>query len=126
MRETAGIVPLAPAVYSDDLKCSWISWGVVTSGWLVVHIKPGHCTDMTGAIRVGLRLMPDVCEITVVSGNEIDIVYRRDAGGWFTESDQWSIWAAACCGAGTPCRHANSTPRLKERSDHERADTQDG
>lgn len=90
MRETVGITPPVYAVYSEDLKCSWLSWCVIDRGWLSVHVPVGHCTDMTGAIRVGMRLMPDVSEITVLSGDQIDIVYRRDNAGWFSDSGRWS------------------------------------
>ena len=71
-------------VYSHDsrLMCSWHQWRVTAVGRLELEIKAGHCTDMTGAIRVGRRLMPDVQEIIVVSGGVPDIVYRRDGELW--------------------------------------------
>lgn len=76
-------------VQSAELVCEWSCWRVEGVGRLSVRVGPGHCTDMMGAIRVGRRLMPDVREIAVVSGDEIDIVYRRDSSGWFTDSDRW-------------------------------------
>lgn len=73
---------------SRDLLCYWNKWEVVLPTQLAVHVKPGNCTDMTGAIRIGKLLMPAVQEIAVFSGTYIDIVYRVDGEGkWWAYDD---------------------------------------
>lgn len=67
--------------FDPDLKCCWGSWRIVEPGHLALYIKAPNSTDMTGAIKVGKRLMPDVCAIMVFSGDDLDIVYRREGEG---------------------------------------------
>lgn len=71
-------------VYDPDLKCCWGKWCVVEPGRLALYIKFPNSTDMTGAITVGKRLMPDVQEIAVYSGDDLDIIYRfnGEVGSW--------------------------------------------
>ena len=76
----------AESNYDEDLKCCWHSWRVVSPGCLVLEVKEFNCTDMTGAITVGKRLMPDVQEITVYSGDVPDILYFRQGSRWSSTS----------------------------------------
>lgn len=71
------------------LMCSWAKWEVMSLTQLAVHVKPGNCTDMTGAIRIGKYLMPQVKSIAVFSGDALNIVYRvdHDKRWWAYDAD---------------------------------------
>jgi hypothetical protein len=67
--------------YDEALKCCWHCWRVVGPRRLVLEVKEFNSTDMGGAIMVGKRLMPDVQEIIVYSGDVPDIRYHRSDPG---------------------------------------------
>lgn len=67
---------------SDELVSTWHSWAAVADGHLTVTLMEGHCTDMTGAIVVGRRLMPEVHTITTISGKTPDTEYHREGEVW--------------------------------------------
>jgi hypothetical protein len=69
--------------YDLDLKCAWTSWSVTGEQSLRLDMPPSHCCDMTGAIRVARRLMPDVTMIESFAGGERDTAYQlQSSGAW--------------------------------------------
>lgn len=71
-----------PHNYDADLKCCWTAWRITGPGTLSLALPPHNCTDMTGAIRVGRRILPHVSEIATFSGGTPDTIYRREGEKW--------------------------------------------
>jgi hypothetical protein len=46
-----------------------------------LKLAPGHCTDMSGCIKLFKAIDPDVLSICTTSDNRKDTVYARDAAG---------------------------------------------
>lgn len=77
-------LPNKPFVYtwSNELQCGWNAWHAVDDGVLHLHLQPGHCCDMDGAIRVAQSMMPLVWRIVTFSGKTQDVEYKNVRGKW--------------------------------------------
>lgn len=67
--------------YHPVLMCGLCA---VTVGpnWVVMFLPDSNCTDMDGAIKVGLAVNPDAVRIITVSGKRNDTVYLNEGDGW--------------------------------------------
>lgn len=76
-------VRLQSSTWSDELKCHWNSWRILSPQSIELQLESGNCCDMRGAISLATRLMPDVHSIYVFSGENLDVVYHCHGGLWF-------------------------------------------
>lgn len=67
---------------SAELMCCWRAWRVIGPKLLALNLDANHCCDMRRAIKLAKRLMPDVLQIHVYSGNVLDIAYIYEDGNW--------------------------------------------
>jgi hypothetical protein len=72
---------VAIGLYCPVLKCHWVSWEVIMPGVLALHLMPGNCCDMRGAIKMAKRLHPEVTAIWTFSGENRDTYYVRSGDG---------------------------------------------
>lgn len=73
-----------PHNYSPELKCCWLKWTVESVDRLALRVPDFQCTDMTGAIEIGRRLMPNVTVIRVFNDDGLDTQYvlEGEPGEW--------------------------------------------
>lgn len=74
--------------WSDELKCGIVSIEFPRKGVVDLLLPPGHCTDMTGAIKLAKRVtkkMPHFglwCVRTITSGENGNSYECGDDGKW--------------------------------------------
>lgn len=75
---------LREPVWNEDLKCYWYGLLVHAPGHVVLLIKPDNNTDMTGALRVALAVMPEATQVTAVAAadGQVDVTYQLIEGNW--------------------------------------------
>lgn len=68
--------------YSEELKCSWISWRPIGHGHLALDMPEDNCCDMRAAVIMAAALMPRISRITTFSGGVADTQYQLRNGEW--------------------------------------------
>jgi len=82
-------------VFSDDLKCFWLSWETINNQQIQLNLPENSCCNMRGAIKVASTLLPTVGVIYVESGGKPDILYTKLLTGKWECRDFRSISACA-------------------------------
>lgn len=69
-------------IWSNGLKCCWLSWTAVDDGILRLNLPESHCCDMRGAIKAAEGLCPGVWRIDTYAGGKPDIMYLKQGREW--------------------------------------------
>ena len=67
---------------NEMLGCRFLAWRVISDNELALEMPPGNRCDMTGAIEIATKIMPNVQRIATYDGTEADTEYRRVLGRW--------------------------------------------
>ncbi len=68
--------------HSFQLQCAFHAWRVIGKNELALDLPPGNCCDMTGAIDIAKKIMPDAMRIMTLSGAVPDTEYLFYRGRW--------------------------------------------
>lgn len=75
---------LREPVWNEGLKCYWYGLLVHEPDHVVLLLKPDNSTDMTGALKVALAVMPEATQVTAAAaaGGQVDVTYQLIEGNW--------------------------------------------
>lgn len=72
-----------PNYWSRSLYCCWTKIVPIDDYSIAIHLVPGDCVDMSGAINVAQAINDQVSVIFTYSGDDQDTTYRRlPDGNW--------------------------------------------
>lgn len=68
--------------YSLSLKCFWVAIEPLDEHTIAIHLADGHCSDMTGAIKIATAISSEITKIITLSGTSTDTMYVYEDSQW--------------------------------------------